>query len=372
MYFSSVDLAAETGGNVETTVPGEIRTVHDVVHIGLTDLPSRLPTQSSTLYANNISKFLLSIGEKEHFNINLEDEVVRGSIVLHNGQLLWPPPMLSVSKAPTAAPAQTKKATETANLPAPNPFNDTLKNSLLYTGGGGTLVALGMGSPSPQFTTMVTTLGLAGLVGYHTVWGVTPALHSPLMSVTNAISGITAVGGILLMGDQMVPMNSIEALGASAALISFVNIFGGFLVTQRMLDMFKRPEDPPEYNYLYGIPALGFLGKIQRICGDKLNFFKFLFSQSGGYGYSAMANFPECHQMAYLAASLCCVGALGGLSSQKTSRLGNALGIVSITLIAKSFKFSKHENHVNLIHALKKDRRERWYRSDIRHDGAKR
>lgn len=85
-----------------------------------------------------------------------------------------------------------------------------------------------------------------------------------------------------------------------------------------------------------------------------------------------MANFPECHQMAYLAASLCCVGALGGLSSQKTSRLGNALGIVSITLIAKSFKFSKNENHVNLIHALKKDRCERWYRSDIRHDGAKR
>lgn len=82
------------------------------------------------------------------------------------------------------------------------------------------------------------------------------------LKVTNAISGITAVGGILLMGDQLVPTNSIEALGASAALISFVNIFGGFLVTQRMLDMFKRPEDPPEYNKLYGIPALGFLGTV--------------------------------------------------------------------------------------------------------------
>lgn len=78
--------------------------------------------------------------------------------------------------------------------------------------------------------------------------------------VTNAISGITAVGGILLMGDQLVPTNSIEALAASAALISFVNIFGGFLVTQRMLDMFKRHDDPPEYNKLYAIPALGFLG----------------------------------------------------------------------------------------------------------------
>lgn len=256
-------MAAETGGNVETTVPGEVKTIHDVVHIGLTDLPSRLPTQSSTLYANNISKFLLSIGEKDNFNINLEDEVVRGSIVLKNGELLWPPPMISVSKAPavTATPA---KPVVIKILPAPDPFNETLKSSLMYTGGMGSIIALGCASPGPAFTTMVTTFGLAGIVGYHTVWGVTPALHSPLMSVTNAISGITAVGGILLMGDHLVPTNTIEALAASAALISFVNIFGGFLVTQRMLDMFKRPDDPPEYNKLYAIPALGFLGMFQK------------------------------------------------------------------------------------------------------------
>lgn len=179
-----VDLAAETGGNVETTVPGEVRTIHDVVHIGLTDLPSRLPTQSSTLYANNISKFLLSIGEKDHFHINLEDEVVRGSIVLKNGEFLWPPPMMSVSKVTTAAAAQEKKSTEIKSLPAPNPFNETLKSSLMYTGGMGSIIALGCASPNPAFTTMVTTFGLAGIVGYHTVWGVTPALHSPLMSVS--------------------------------------------------------------------------------------------------------------------------------------------------------------------------------------------
>lgn len=169
---------------METTVPGEVRTIYDVVHVGLTDLPSRLPTQSSTLYANNISKFLLSIGEKDHFHINLEDEVVRGSIVLKNGELLWPPPMISVSKAATPPTAQDKKpAVAVSNLPVPNPFNDTLKNSMLYTGGMGTLVTLGCVSPNPAFTTMVTTFGLAGIVGYHTVWGVTPALHSPLMSV---------------------------------------------------------------------------------------------------------------------------------------------------------------------------------------------
>lgn len=90
------------------------------------------------------------------------------------------------------------------------------------------------------------------------------------VQVTNAISGITAVGGILLMGDQLVPTNPTEALAAGAALISFVNIFGGFLVTQRMLDMFKRADDPPEYNYLYGVPALGFLGKI-KIFHEKKN-----------------------------------------------------------------------------------------------------
>lgn len=300
-----VDLAAEAGGNVETTVPGKIVTKHDVVHIGLTDLPSRLPTQSSTLYANNISKFLLSIGEKNHFDIRLDDEVVRGSIVLKEGELMWPPPQVSVSAAPPPAPAK-----QTAiKAPEPvNPFNNTLKSSLMYTGGLSGLLALGYASPGPEFTTMMTTFGLATIVGYHTVWGVTPALHSPLMSVTNAISGITAVGGLLLMGGGYFPSNVTETLAASAALISFINIFGGFQVTQRMLDMFKRTTDPPEYNYLYGIPAIAFLG---------------------GYGYAALANLPEIHQMAYLASSLCCVGALAGLSSQTTSRLGNTLGMVS-------------------------------------------
>lgn len=166
-----VDLAAETGGNVETTVPGKIVTVHDVVHIGLTDLPSRLPNQSSTLYANNISKFLLSIGEKDHFQINLDDEVVRGSIVLKDGELMWPPPMISVSKVPSSAAALDKSATGKAIpiLPESNPFKDTLRNSLLYAGGMGSLTALACASPNQAFTSMVTTFGLAGIIGYHTV-----------------------------------------------------------------------------------------------------------------------------------------------------------------------------------------------------------
>lgn len=245
---------------------------------------------------------------------DLRTKLFAEALVLKNGVLMWPPPVIPVSAAPPPS-VQAKAASAIAKVEPPNPFNTTLKTSLTYTAGLGSLLALGYASPGPAFTTMMTTFGLSGLVGYHTVWGVTPALHSPLMSVTNAISGITAVGGLLLMGGGYVPSNVTETLAASAALISFINIFGGFQVTQRMLDMFKRPTDPPEYNILYGIPAAVFLG---------------------GYGYAAMASLPEIHQMAYLAASLCCVGALAGLSSQKTSRLGNTLGMVGIVFIFQS------------------------------------
>lgn len=305
-----VDLAAEAGGNIETTVPGEISVYNNVTHVGLTDLPSRLPTQASFLYGNNISKFLMSIGEKDHFHINLEDEVVRGSIILQNGKLLWPPPPVEPSPVAAAPAAAAAAAAVKEPPPPPNYFNITMKDALMYTSGLGTLVSLGMGSPNAAMTQMMTTFALSVIVGYHTVWSVTPALHSPLMSVTNAISGITAVGGLLLMGGGLYPTNVIEGLAASAAFISFINIFGGFIVTQRMLDMFKRPTDPPEYNYLYGIPATAFIG---------------------GYAATAMSGYPESHQMAYLAASLCCVGALAGLSNQKTCRLGNTLGMIGVS-----------------------------------------
>ncbi|XP_066157430.1 NAD(P) transhydrogenase, mitochondrial-like [Euwallacea fornicatus] len=304
-----VDLAAEAGGNIETTKPGEIYSYNDVTHIGLTDLPSLLPTQSSTLYANNISKFLLSMGDKNHFNINLNDEVVRGSMILDKGKLMWPPPKPTGPPA-AAAPKKVEVAAAKEIETAITPFKRNLNNALMTTAGIGSIVGLGALSPNPEFTSMLTVLGLSGIVGYHTVWGVTPALHSPLMSVTNAISGITAVGGLLLMNGGYFPTNSVEALAASAAFISFINVFGGFLVTKRMLDMFRRVGDPPDYNALYGIPAAAFLG---------------------GYGYAAMSGLAEVHQAAYLAASLCCVGALAGLSSQSTSRLGNNLGILGVT-----------------------------------------
>merc|ERR1712141_247808 len=245
-----VDLAAEAGGNIETIKPGEVYTYNDVVHIGHTDLPSRLPTQASTLYANNLSKLLLSMaGTKDHFHLDMADDVVRGSIVLNKGVKSWPPnPPISVAAA--ASPKAAAAAKEPP--PPPNYFAIKLQESMTYTAGLGGLTALGVGAPNAAFTGMSTVFGLSVICGYHTVWSVVPALHSPLMSVTNAISGITAVGGLMLMGGGYYPTNAVEGLAASAAFISFINVFGGFIVTGRMLDMFKRPTDPPEYNYLYG------------------------------------------------------------------------------------------------------------------------
>merc|ERR1739844_337311 len=303
-----VDLAAEAGGNIETITPGEVYTYNDVVHIGHTDLPSRLPTQASTLYANNLSKLLLSMaGTKDHYHLDMADDVVRGSIVLNKGVKSWPPnPPISVAAA--ASPKAAAAAKEPP--PPPNYFAIKLRESMTYTAGLGSLTALGVGAPNAAFTGMSTVFGLSVICGYHTVWSVVPALHSPLMSVTNAISGITAVGGMMLMGGGYYPTNTVEGLAASAAFISFINVFGGFIVTGRMLDMFKRPTDPPEHNYLYGIPAGAFLAS---------------------YAYAVTQGYPEIHKMAYLTSSLCCVGALAGLSSQPTDRLGNALGMIGVS-----------------------------------------
>jgi len=304
-----VDLAAEAGGNIETTKPGEIYSYNNVTHIGLTDLPSRLPTQSSTLYANNISKLLLSMsGTKDHYHLDFTDDVVRGSIVLNKGALSWPadPPVVVVAPVAPAAAAAQAKAAEVE----PNYFGIYMKDAALYSAGLGGMNALGIGAPNAAFTSMSTIFGLSVICGYHTVWSVVPALHSPLMSVTNAISGTTAVGGLLMMGGGFYPTNAAQSLAAAATFISFINVFGGFIVTGRMLDMFKRPTDPPEYNYLYGVPAAAFMAS---------------------YGYAISQGYPEVHQMAYLASSLCCVGALAGLSGQKTARLGNALGMIGVS-----------------------------------------
>lgn len=184
---------------------------------------------------------------------------------------MWPPPAAPVAAAPVAPKTKSVKELEADKmLKDRNYFGEYLTDSAKYTMGLSGLIGLSMVSPSAAFANMITTFSLSGIVGYHTVWNVSPALHSPLMSVTNAISGITAVGGLLLMGGGVCPGNTAQWLAATAAFISSINITGGFIITQRMLDMFKRPTDPPEYNYLYG--------KIQNI--KKLHLLPFLIGKT--------------------------------------------------------------------------------------------
>lgn len=162
-----VDLAAEAGGNIETTRVGEIYTHKDVVHIGLTDLPSKLPSQSSTLYSNNISKFLLSIGSDGHFWINLEDEVVRGSIILKSGELLWPPP----PPPKLETPKEIKEILTEVKVKPVDHLSKHIKDSLALTTCLGSFLALGAVSPNHHFSMMASTFSLASIAGYYTVWG---------------------------------------------------------------------------------------------------------------------------------------------------------------------------------------------------------
>ncbi|KAF4576779.1 hypothetical protein EYR36_000624 [Pleurotus pulmonarius] len=301
-----VDLAAEAGGNCAATRPGELHVENGVTIIGYTDLPSRLPTQSSTLYSNNITKFLLSIGGDGKFGIDLADEVVRGSLVVHGGRIL--PPVPRVMPAPVAPPPTTAKIEE-AQTKAITPWQKAAREVATVTAGMGGTVALGK-LTGAAFMSNFFTFGLAGLVGYRVVWGVAPALHSPLMSVTNAISGMVGIGGLFVMGGGYFPGTIPQTLGALSVLLASVNVAGGFVITKRMLDMFKRPTDPPEYSWLYGIPAVVF---------------------TGGFLAAASTGMAGLVQAGYLTSSVLCIGSLSGLASQATARQGNALGILGVS-----------------------------------------
>lgn len=237
-----VDLAAETGGNCALTKKDEINVYNGVKIIGFTDLPSRMAGQSSALYSNNISKFFQSMIDKENnFEINLKDEVVRGAIVTQDKELLWPnpnPPMLDAAK--TSAP----KVVAKSKAPEQTKFQKTMKSALALSAGIVTSLGLGFACSNPAILTMASIFSLSVITGYFSVWGVSPALHTPLMSITNAISGITAVGGLLILGGGYLPGSFSHFLASIAVLISSVNIAGGFVVTKRMLDMFKRKTDP--------------------------------------------------------------------------------------------------------------------------------
>ena len=227
-----VDLAAENGGNCALTEPGAVVERHGVHIIGLIDLPSRLAPTASVLYGNNLAYLLDDLGGAANFHIDINDEVVRNALVVHDGTIVWPPPKKE-------APPPPARPLSPAPAPAPVAKRRTARTGLAVALAIATvlLIALGFIAP-PSFLSHLTVFALACIVGWQVIWNVTPALHTPLMSVTNAISGIIVVGGMLAISG---PPNSPEVLlGAAAILLAAINIAGGFLVTQRMLRMFRR------------------------------------------------------------------------------------------------------------------------------------
>jgi H+-translocating NAD(P) transhydrogenase subunit alpha len=228
-----VDLASEQGGNCELTQPGQVAETHGVTIIGYTDLPSRLPTQSSQLYATNLRHLLADMCPKKDGTlvVDMSDEVVRGATVVKDGQITWPPPAPKL----TAAPAATQPKPEAKKAEAAKPQSQA-GVAIAALVGAAALAGLGMVAP-PSFMGHFTVFVLACFVGYMVVWNVTAALHTPLMSVTNAISSIIIIGALL-----QVSTNHPTVLGIAGVtvLITSINIAGGFAVTRRMLEMFRK------------------------------------------------------------------------------------------------------------------------------------
>ena len=240
-----VDMAAEQGGNCELTEPGKVVVKHGVTIIGYTDLPSRLATQASTLYATNLFRLSEELAKAKDgtFNVNMDDEVIRGTTVIKDGVVTWPPPAPKLSAAP-AKPAAAKppivpeKKGHGHGAGEPTSVK-TL--AMLFVAGAVLFALIGAYAP-PAFLGHFTVFVLACFVGYMVVWNVTPALHTPLMSVTNAISSIIIIGALVQVappGEGTRP-EIIRWLAVAGIALAAINMFGGFAVTQRMLSMFRK------------------------------------------------------------------------------------------------------------------------------------
>lgn len=229
-----VDMGASGGGNCELTRPGEKYTTENgVTIVGYTNLATRLPGQSSQLYGTNLVNLmkLLTPGKDGQLVLDFDDEVHRTMTVSREGQITFPPPPIQVSAAPVAAPAALPEVVQQPKQPKPwwVGFSYVALASVL-------LIALLTAAPS-SFVALFGTFALALIVGYYVVWNVTHALHTPLMSVTNAVSGIVVVGAIPGLAS---PIGAVRVIAFLAVLIASINIFGGFTVTQRMLKMFRK------------------------------------------------------------------------------------------------------------------------------------
>ena len=227
-----VDLAAAMGGNCKLSEPDKVVVKHGVSIIGYTDLPSRLPTQSSQLYATNLRHLLNDMTPEKDgvIQIDFEDEAIRGATVTKDGEITFPPPAPKLSAAPV------KKDEPKEDIKTISAEEEKGSSWLSYVLGGVAFLGLGLVAPA-SFVAHFTVFVLACFVGYMVIWNVSPALHTPLMSVTNAISSIIIIGALLQIS---APDPWVMGLSGLAVLITSINIFGGFAVTQRMLDMFKK------------------------------------------------------------------------------------------------------------------------------------
>jgi NAD(P) transhydrogenase subunit alpha len=228
-----VDLAAEQGGNCELTEKNQVVVKHGVIIIGYTNLPSRLANQSSQLYATNLRHLLTELCPEKNgvINVNMDDEVIRGTTVIKEGKITWPPPPPTLTVAAPKA-----EATPIAAAPKKSLIPEPIKQYLPLILGGLALYWVGVNAPT-AFMSHFTVFVLACFIGYQVIWNVTPSLHTPLMSVTNAISGIIVIGALVQIS---APGFFITVLAGLAILIASINIAGGFLVTRRMLEMFRK------------------------------------------------------------------------------------------------------------------------------------
>jgi len=250
-----VDLAAEQGGNCELTVPDEVVVRNGVTIIGYKDLPSRLSKQASTLYATNLLRLMEDMiktksVEGDAVNIDMNDEVLRGTTVVNRGEVTWPPPPPKLSAAP---PAPVTKTAVAAPPPKPKGHGEPsgpmspAKTAVLFGVGALLFLLAGRYAP-PSFLGHFTVFVLACFVGYMVVWNVKPALHTPLMSVTNAVSSIIAIGALVQIApdlskistDLARPNEWIRWLAVGGIGLATINMFGGFAVTRRMLEMFRK------------------------------------------------------------------------------------------------------------------------------------
>jgi NAD(P) transhydrogenase subunit alpha len=242
-----VDMAAEQGGNCELTVPGEAVVRHDVTIVGYTDLASRLARQSSTLYSNNLLRLTEELCKAKDglVDVNMEDDAIRGLTVIKDGAVTWPAPPLKLP-APVAKP-KAAVAAPAAKGHGHGPGEPMSAKSLaiVFAIGAVALAVVGAFAPA-SFLSHFTVFVLACFIGYMVIWNVTPSLHTPLMSVTNAISSIIAIGALIQIAPPLDgagadrPSTLILGMAVLALVLTAVNMFGGFAVTRRMLAMFRK------------------------------------------------------------------------------------------------------------------------------------